>query len=285
MYVPLDVNFPDDERVEVLSAAAKATYVDALCFAKRMQSDGTVTTIKLRRYGATTECITELIRSGLVSGDPDGSIRIEGWLKHNPSAEQLARPGWLNHKRWHVDRGIVKDDCEHCKSPGHSGYVRPEAGSDSGPDQDVDPSGLVSVEEREEEREDEGEEKENTRASADAQALAIPVPDASPSATVSESWERFWSAYPKKVGKQAARKAWDRARKRRPADEIQAALDAHLPAWSTIDVQFVPNPATWLGQGRYEDPPPKPRSGPAKPNRVDENMAKIQRSMQRMAAS
>ena len=134
---------------------------------------------------------------------------------------------------------------------------------------------------------------ENTRSSAGSDSSGLVPVDGSPpmvavndpKPTINDEWERWWAVYPKKVGKQAARRAWDRARKRRPPDELQAALESHLPAWATIDPQFVPNPATWLGPGRYDDPPPKPRTGPSRPNRVDENMAKIQRSLQRMGAS
>lgn len=127
-------------------------------------------------------------------------------------------------------------------------------------------------------------EGENTPSSAESKPLVLAAPDSSPSATVSDRWERFWSTYPKKVGKQAARKAWDRARKRRPAEQIQAALDAHLPAWSTMDVQFIPNPATWLGQGRYEDPPPKPRAGSVRSSKASAAMATIAASVERMEA-
>ena len=69
-------------------------------------------------------------------------------------------------------------------------------------------------------------------------------------------FENFWKAYPKKVGKDAARKAFA---KRKPDDgllsSMLAALDAQArsPDWQKDGGQFIPHPATWLNQGRWED--------------------------------
>lgn len=71
-----------------------------------------------------------------------------------------------------------------------------------------------------------------------------------------ERFDRFWQAYPKKVGKDAARKAFD---KRKPDEGLVAAMLATLAVqrssvdWLKDGGQFVPNPATWLNQGRWQD--------------------------------
>lgn len=133
----------------------------------------------------------------------------------------------------------------------------------------------------------EGSGKEKTLSSIEPATSSEPIPlPGSPPAvaestktTVEDQWNQWWTAYPRKVGKQAARKAWDRARKKRSAADLQAALEAHLPAMAATDPQFVPNPATWLGQGRYEDPPPTPRRRPT------DNRAKIDASLARLKAA
>ena len=68
----------------------------------------------------------------------------------------------------------------------------------------------------------------------------------------------FWAAYPAKVGKGAAEKAW---RKERPdldavlsAIKVQSASDK----WRKDGGQYIPNPATWLNQRRWEDGDPSP---------------------------
>lgn len=63
----------------------------------------------------------------------------------------------------------------------------------------------------------------------------------------------FWLAYPKKVGKGAAETAW---KKHRPPLEVcvQAIASASSSHdWTKDGGQFVPNPATWINQRRWED--------------------------------
>ena len=80
-------------------------------------------------------------------------------------------------------------------------------------------------------------------------------------------FEKFWSAYPKKVGKKSAKKAFDRANM--PIETLLAAIERQKCStqWSKDNGQFIPNPSTWLNQGRWEDeleqtPASSPRSCP-----------------------
>ena len=75
----------------------------------------------------------------------------------------------------------------------------------------------------------------------------------------SDDFDRFWQAYPRRVGKQAALKAWRAALKRGAESElILAAAASYAASVSGADPQFIAHPATWLNAGRYEDePPPK----------------------------
>lgn len=74
----------------------------------------------------------------------------------------------------------------------------------------------------------------------------------------SARFDLFWSAYPKKVGKDAARKAFE---KRAVGDDLLARiLDAisqqkHSRDWTKDDGQFIPHPASWLNAARWEDEP------------------------------
>jgi len=62
----------------------------------------------------------------------------------------------------------------------------------------------------------------------------------------------FWSAYPRKVAKRVAEKAFARLSKNEQAAAI-AALPAHCKAWESTEMQYIPHPATWINQGRWED--------------------------------
>ena len=63
-------------------------------------------------------------------------------------------------------------------------------------------------------------------------------------------FDRFWSAYPRKVGKGAAQKAWRAATKKAAPDTIIAAVQ-RFP-WSD-EQQFIPHPSTWLNAERWND--------------------------------
>lgn len=68
------------------------------------------------------------------------------------------------------------------------------------------------------------------------------------------AFDAFWAVYPKKTGKEAARKAFKKIPKSAhpllvPAVEAQKKSRQ----WMEENGRFIPNPATWLNQGRWED--------------------------------
>lgn len=77
----------------------------------------------------------------------------------------------------------------------------------------------------------------------------------------SERFKDFWAAYPKKIGKDAALKAF---MKRKPSAELLSKMIAAIEwqsqtdQWKKDGGQYIPNPATWLNQGRWEDEPLTP---------------------------
>lgn len=84
----------------------------------------------------------------------------------------------------------------------------------------------------------------------------IPSPPSPPKGGSSpKAFEEFWLAYPKKVGKGAARNAFSRSLAKiggaEPLAALMAALTRIKPAWT--DPQFIPHPATWLNQERWAD--------------------------------
>jgi len=69
-------------------------------------------------------------------------------------------------------------------------------------------------------------------------------------------FDEFWEAYPRKVGKEAARKAWRRIKP--TADHFEKILSVVEKAknsrqWQKDNGQYIPNPSTWLNQGRWDD--------------------------------
>jgi hypothetical protein len=68
-----------------------------------------------------------------------------------------------------------------------------------------------------------------------------------------EEFDRFWAAYPRKVCKKAARKAFDKVET--DIDTLLYALEQHKKSdqWRKGNGQFIPHPATWLNNERWED--------------------------------
>ena len=77
-------------------------------------------------------------------------------------------------------------------------------------------------------------------------------------------FDRFWAAYPKKVGKGAAEKAFSKAPINGHLADVLSALDRQKQSeqWRRDGGQFIPNPATWLNQRRWEDGDPTPPHPP-----------------------
>lgn len=89
-----------------------------------------------------------------------------------------------------------------------------------------------------------------------------------------ERFESFWAIYPKKKSKQAALTAW---KKLKPDEVFKQKIIAAVqkqkqwPEWQKDNGQYIPYPATWLNQRRWEDEgiptaqpePPKKPEGPA----------------------
>ena len=96
----------------------------------------------------------------------------------------------------------------------------------------------------------------------------------------SESFDTFWAAYPKKVGKNAAWRAWSKSDL--PAiDVILTAIrdQAGTDSWRKEKGQFIPNPATWINAGRWMDET-KIKVAPKRDESVD-IMAKLNNDRQR----
>ena len=68
-------------------------------------------------------------------------------------------------------------------------------------------------------------------------------------------FELFWKAYPRKVGKLGAFRAFQRIKSKPPVEELVRAIEAHArsEAWTRDGGQFIPHPQTWLNQGRWDD--------------------------------
>ena len=113
----------------------------------------------------------------------------------------------------------------------------------------------------------EAEAEADADAEEDKNTSTPQTPPAKPKKTSDESLEflKFWEAYPRKVGKPNAARAFAKALRTATAEDIMSGLFTHLPAWAESDPQFTPHPATWLNRNGWTDfPPPITRRNPDK---------------------
>jgi hypothetical protein len=66
-------------------------------------------------------------------------------------------------------------------------------------------------------------------------------------------FQEWYSAYPKKVAKEAAAKAYAKAIKSIDPDELLAASLPRLAELSKREPRYIPHPATWLNSGGWQD--------------------------------
>lgn len=87
---------------------------------------------------------------------------------------------------------------------------------------------------------------------------ALAIPDNTPISTHTEDarFEEFWSLYPKKKSKEAAKAAWENLA---VSDQLYAAiiqavtLQSQSDQWTKDRGRYIPYPARWLCEHRWED--------------------------------
>ncbi len=140
-----------------------------------------------------------------------------------------------------TNRRMVRDE--------HVRQVRTEAGKLGGnPD-------LLKQKPSKDEPIDDTDDKQKPTPSSPSPSSSPPSkkePPASPA--YAEDFERFWNAYPRKIGKGDAFTAW--RKNGHPGIEALESVLARArstPKWIEENGRFIPKPATWLNQKRWDD--------------------------------
>jgi hypothetical protein len=122
-YFTVTNEYPRHRKIRTLSDKAFRLHIELIADCNEAQSDGKFTKHELNMRGPKAG--KELIAAGLVEVTQDG-YQLHDYLSHQHSKQQIqeykadkvergSRGGKeSSHKRWHVDRGIFKDDCELC---------------------------------------------------------------------------------------------------------------------------------------------------------------------------
>lgn len=71
--------------------------------------------------------------------------------------------------------------------------------------------------------------------------------------SIKSDFDAWWQEYPRKVGKDAAERKYQRARKTVSAAVLLAGVRRYAAAVANTEREFIAHPATWLNAGRWQD--------------------------------
>lgn len=89
---------------------------------------------------------------------------------------------------------------------------------------------------------------------------------------ISPDCHRLYAAYPRHIGKKAALKAIAKALEVAPLEKVEAAVNRFkfcTDRWRREDRTFIPHPATWFNEGRYDDDPAEWERGAPERKKLD----------------
>lgn len=244
----VDPDFYDHPKVIGLSDAAVALWARAGSYSTAKLLDGFVPEHALAMLSRTPdEAAAELVARGLWRRTK-GGFRFHQWADRNLTRERVEADRKSDRDRKRRTRSHGADDGGKSKEGQvKAAFVRPDSDrtptggrveSDRIPDTDTD-----------------------TDTDDVTGKIAKPGSDGDP------HFAAFWSAYPRKVGKGQARKAWTTA-VNRGVDLVEllrvATEFGEMQRRTRCDPKFIPHPATWLNGERWLDrEPDRPAAGGA----------------------
>jgi len=234
----VDDSFYDHPKVFDAPDCAVALWTRAGTWSARNLTDGFVPAGMPARFCNDVDlAVRELLNRGLWKRTKGGYL-FHDWMQYQPAADVVRS---TREKRAVAGRigGLA------------SGKARSKAEANSEANASAHRSATVEPPTRPDQK------KNNTSSST-----------ASPS-TDSPEFIRFWSAYPRRVGKGQARKAWATALKRGADPEAVIESAGRFAALrGNEDPKFTPHPSTWLNGERWNDSPdpaPTAQPGPVMP--------------------
>jgi hypothetical protein len=230
-FAKFDVGYLDNPKMlDVLDASCSAIlmHVASVLYCAQHLTDGIVAAKAMqRKAGGTDADVQILLEAGLwhepghdcgnCPQPPAGKIYVHDFLEHNREAAQVKQ---VSEKR----SKIATDMWAEKKAMQNA--LQPALQNES-----------VCKAEREREKE------------------RVNTPSSEPSA--SSEFDTFWAAYPRKKGKIAGRKAFDKAIKLTSLEQLLQGIDflkSEIKRNGT-KIEYVPHPASWLNDGRWEDEP------------------------------
>ena len=162
---------------------------------------------------------------------------------------------------WPVFRADINNEMQRCQTLAENGSKggRPRKTENQTEPEETNenqtkPKNSLVFEEKEAEKENEKEER--SKEVKDKEKGEEKERENAPAREETQGFELFWSDYPRKEGKKAARKAWDKIKPGQ--DQLGQILNAlriqkKSDQWTRDGGQYIPHPATWLNGERWKD--------------------------------
>lgn len=252
-WVRFDDMFPIHRKVEGLSDAAFRLHAHAIFWCSRNETDGFIGTEELvhaaprgmeNPEAVVTELVTELTRyeDSRLWEETDGGWVIHDYLDYQPSKAQLNEERKKNAVRQARFRARTRENSNgvsNALGQRVTNTVTSESNAVTNSPSNAAPSRPVPI-----------DKEDSLRSSSSRTAKAV-----TPLLAAAE-FARFWAAYPRKVGKKAAEKAWTKAIQDgvTPAVLIDGA-ERYARERAGEDSRYTKHPSTWLGHGCWDDEP------------------------------
>jgi hypothetical protein len=231
-WIRLSDNYIEDEKFQALTDRAFRLWHEAMAYCRRHQTDGLIPFAIMRGFRSFSKtCEKQLstpTREGLAplwESIPATGYKVHNYLSWNLSKEEEnnERAGAAARMR----KFRARDEASYGVTNGATNGVTVGVTNAFVPDR----TGTDRV---------------------------VDLPEEKKKSETDICFDRFWAVYPRKVGKDAAWRAWQ---KRRPSEELTNTILAALAwqkqqdNWIRESGRYVPNPATWINQGRWQDEP------------------------------
>ena len=234
-FAQFDVGYLDNPKImDLLDASAIAVLMHAasVLYCAQHLTDGEVTAGAMsRKVGGSTSDVSLLTNAGLwhlpghecefCPQPAAGKVYVHDYTEHNRTSDGVKRSSEAGRKgaaaRWQKENNTAVSRADRMRLVSEPHCDSPEIA-------------MAREKEREKERKN----------------LKTP-----PKASI--EFDKFWISYPRKVGKEAARKAFIKAMTKTTAAKIMSGVEDLRIRVAGKDQQFTPHPATWLNEGRWDD--------------------------------
>lgn len=245
----VDDGFYDHPKLEGVDLAAIGLWVRAGSYCSRHLTDGHLSDTRVVALGGSEALAAQLVDAGLWLETDDGYV-FHDWLVYQKSRAEITAHRESARQRQAASRER-KRNADGTFGVSHANVTRESHVTNGVSHTNVTPQPPTPV-----------------TPPHPIPSHPIPIEEPSSLANASDggsedpSFAEFWTHYPRKVGKGAARKAWTTAVKKADPSLIidgcrRYATDPYLP----VDKIKIPHPATWLNGERWTDEPCAPPPG------------------------